>query len=43
MQSHPYELPIDPEIVLRTSLETEEESAMAIAAYLERHGYLSRD
>ena len=41
--SAPYELPIDPEIVLRTSLETEEESAMAVVAYLERNGYLSRD
>ena len=40
--SAPYELPIDPEIVLRTNLETEEESAMAVVAYLERHGYLSR-
>ena len=41
--SAPYELPIDPEIVLRTNLEREEESAMAVVAYLERNGYLSRD
>ena len=39
--SAPYEPPLAPELVLRTELETEEESAQKVVAYLEAGGYLS--
>jgi adenylylsulfate kinase len=41
--SAPYEEPVNPEIVLDTGDESEEQSASRVLAYLERHGYLGRD
>jgi adenylylsulfate kinase len=40
--SAPYEPPVAPELVLRTDIESEEESAMAVVLYLARSGYLER-
>jgi adenylylsulfate kinase len=40
--SAPYEPPVDPEIVLFTANESEEESALNVVRYLEKEGYLSR-
>jgi len=40
--SAPYEEPINPELVLDTGDESEEQSANRVIAYLERHGYLAR-
>ncbi len=39
----PYEPPVNPEIVLTTADEDEEESALRVVRHLEAHGYLSRD
>jgi adenylylsulfate kinase len=41
--SAPYERPVNPEIVLDTGDESEEQSAARVISYLERHGYLGRD
>jgi len=41
--SAPYEPPVDPEIVLFTANESEEESAQRVVRYLVDHGYLNRD
>jgi adenylylsulfate kinase len=41
--SAPYEPPVDPEIVLFTANENEEESAQKVVRYLVDHGYLTRD
>ena len=41
--SAPYEPPSRPEIVLLTASETEDESALRVVRYLERHGYLKRN
>ncbi len=38
--SAPYEPPLDPEIVLQTDRETENESAARVVTYLKSHGYL---
>lgn len=38
--SAPYEAPLNPEIVLHTGSETEEESATRVVEYLEKNGYL---
>ncbi len=38
--SDPYEPPLNPEIILNTHLETPEESAAKVLAYLEEHGYI---
>ncbi len=38
--SDPYEPPLNPEITLNTHLETPEESAAKVIAYLEEHGYI---
>jgi len=38
--SAPYEAPANPEIVLDTARENEEQSAARVVAYLEEHGYL---
>jgi adenylylsulfate kinase len=41
--SAPYEPPIQPELVLRTDEETEEESAALVVAFLDQRGYLEPD
>jgi len=38
--SAPYEPPLDPELVLRTDLETPEQSASRVVDFLAEHGYL---
>ena len=38
--SAPYEAPVNPEVVLRTDRETEEESARRVVEFLESKGYL---
>ncbi|MFH0944295.1 MAG: adenylyl-sulfate kinase [Planctomycetota bacterium] len=38
--SAPYEEPLQPELVLHTDRESEQESAAAVVAYLEKRGYL---
>lgn len=38
--SDPYEAPANPEIIIETHLETPEESAARLIAYLEEHGYI---
>lgn len=38
--SDPYEPPENPEIVCHTAVETPEESAAKVIAYLEQHGYI---
>lgn len=40
--SAPYEEPINPELILDTGTESEEQSAARVISYLERHGYLAR-
>jgi len=39
--SAPYEAPLNPEIVLHTGSESEEESAGRVIEYLEKNGYLA--
>ena len=41
--SAPYEPPLEPEIVLQTADESEEESARRVVLYLDERGYLNRD
>jgi adenylylsulfate kinase len=41
--SAPYEPPLDPELVLATASESEEESALKVVRLLEAGGYLSRE
>jgi adenylylsulfate kinase len=41
--SAPYEQPINPELILDTGRESEEQSAARVISFLERHGYLGRD
>ena len=41
--SAPYEPPLDPELVLATAVESEEESAVKVVRLLEAGGYLNRD
>lgn len=40
--SAPYEPPLEPELVLRTDLESPEESAREVVRFLETNGYLGR-